>query len=57
MKRSYTLSGHIINHIKPVINAVLSLVNSKILDIPCNSTNSFLTTEMGVLGHNELKEQ
>lgn len=46
----YTLRSHnvVINHIKPVINAVLSLVNFKILDIPCKSTNSILTTEMGV---------
>lgn len=46
-----------INHIKPVINAVLSIVNFKILDIPCKSMNSILTTEMGVSGHNQLIEQ
>lgn len=47
-----------INNIKPVNNAVLSLVNFNILCIPCKSPNSILILDiMSLLGHHQLKGQ
>ncbi|KAK3084131.1 hypothetical protein FSP39_008756 [Pinctada imbricata] len=46
-----------VEHISPLINSVLSLVNTTAVNLPSKSSAALLTCELGIIGRQHIKEE